>query len=1080
MTTSLQRLTRLFAQAALPCAAALVLAGCGGGGTGSNDGSAPADEGGRARALSVSDAGTALTPVGATATGAERADLGASAAIDHDENTRWSSAFADDQSLTLDFGQSVSITRVKIDWERAHATQYLLQVSNDGANWTTIKTVTDSQGGVEDWSGLAGQGRYLRMQGVKRSSDYGYSIFEIQSFTGASAPAPAPTPTPTPAPAPTPTPAPAPGPIDLTKPGVAIKPVTATSSALENNNMPATLTLDGDLATRWSSKAEDGAWIQFDFGAKTQVGEMLLQWENAYGKEYALQVSDDGQAWTQLRYVTNGKGGTEEFINLGMNARYIRLQGVARGTQYGYSLLEVSFKTPGSDNTLPVLATSPLKAPAGGTGLVPLPTTVDPLETLQFTLADGTLVTRFGVRGLARHGRERGEDWNEIGYGPNDTVDANGKPVDKGPGNFLTFVPNYFKNRTWGFEIVDNSRVAGVTRPTLKVNEYFQEDQLPGGVAWFRAFDRVGVTGYGWMNPGALQDQNIALCPSVPYPPNGRLANPSGIYNNGCSLTVDGYPGHGGLGADGFPNGTNVPGRALVAGDVIEVSPSFFSTTAGMAAKGDTGGLRYYAGEWTYVVGTGLRPWYGVQPRLMNAPLPPETLQGGTGSLSYDYADNGTFIFQQPHINVGMQDMQRFVEGRRLIHTNFFTGDHNEPGNDRYLPGVALQGPRFNQASCFACHVNNGRSPAPAAANQRLDTMSVRTAITDVNGQQRPDPRYGVAVQMNGRSAAGAPQDWGNSVSVAGFDTQTTKLADGTAVELRKPRVAFDGPVPQLYSLRAAQPLLGAGLLEAIPEADILARVHATPDEDGVKGQANYVFDPETGSVRLGRFGWKAAKFSLRHQAASALLQDMSVTNTVYPTRDCLAGPATCSAAAAQKGLSEADLQSISRYLELLAVPAQRSLASGFPKGVSPLIDLDVNPAQVAAGAKLFDAARCSSCHVTQMKTGPSHPLAELRSQTIKPYTDLLLHDMGPGLADNYTEGQAAGNLWRTSPLWGIGYTDRVMGTNGKVGYLHDGRARTLTEAVMWHAGEADKAKQRFAALSATDRAALLAFLGSL
>jgi len=1080
MTSSIPRFTRHRTLQASPCALALLLAACGGGQT-STDVNAAGDAG-RARPAAVSDTGIALTPVNATASGSERGDLSAAAAIDHDENTRWSSAFSDDQNLVLDYGKTVTINRVRIDWERAHATSYLLQVSTDGTNWATVKQVDASQGGVEDWSGLEGTGRYLRMQGVKRSTDYGYSIFEIQAFTGAdSAPAPAPSPAPAPAPSPAPAPAPTPAPpVDLSKPGVPVKPVTATSSALENAGMPAMLAIDGNTGTRWSSAQEDGAWIQFDFGQKTQVGALTLQWENAYGKEYALQTSDDGRTWTQLRYQGSGKGGTEQYINLGMNARYLRLQGVARGTQYGYSLLEVSFTTPGSDNTLPVLATSPVKFPGNGAGMVPLPTQADPVETLQFTLADGTLVTRFGVRGLARHGRERGEDWNEIGYGPNDTVDpATGKAVDKGPGNFLTFVPNYFKNRTWGFEIVDNSRVAGVTKPTLKVNEYFTEDQLPGGVAWFRAFDRPGVTGYGWMNPGQLQDQNVALCPPVPYPPNGRLAN-ANVYNNGCSLTVDGYPGHAGLGADGFPNGSNVPGRPLVVGDVIEVSPSFFSTPAGMAAKGDTGGLRYYAGEWTYVVGAGVRPWYGVQPRLMNAPLPAETLQGGLGSLSYDYADNGAFIFQQPFIDVGMQNMQRFVEGRRLIHTNFYTGDHNEPGNDRYLAGVGLQGPRFNQSSCFACHVSNGRSPAPAAANQRLDTMSVRTAVLDADGQQKPDPRYGVSVQMNGRSAGGAPQDWGNGVRVAGFDATTVKLADGTVVELRKPRLAFDGPVPQLFSLRAAQPLLGAGLLEAVNESDILARVRPTPDEDGVRGQANYVFDSETGSVRLGRFGWKASKYSLRHQAATALLQDMSVTSPVYPTRDCLAGPATCSAAKAERGLTEAELQTISRYLELLAVPAQRSLASGFPKGVAPLADLDVDPVKVAAGGKLFQNLRCTSCHVSEMKTGAGHPLAELRSQTIKPYTDLLLHDMGPGLADNYAEGLATGNLWRTSPLWGIGYTDRVMGTAGKVGYLHDGRARTLTEAVMWHGGEAAKASQRFAALSAADRAALLAFLGSL
>jgi len=259
-----------------------------------------------------------------------------------------------------------------------------------------------------------------------------------------------------------------------------------------------------------------------------------------------------------------------------------------------------------------------------------------------------------------------------------------------------------------------------------------------------------------------------------------------------------------------------------------------------------------------------------------------------------------------------------------------------------------------------------------------------------------------------------------------------------------------------------------------------LSRVKATPDADGIKGQANFVFDAETGAVRLGRFGWKAAKYSVRQQTASALLEDMSVTSPVYPSRECLAGPATCKSAKADKGIAEADLTAIARYLALVAVPAQRSLVSGFPKGVSPLPDLDVDPVKVAAGAKVFSSLNCQGCHVTEMKTGGGHEMDEVRNQTIKPYTDLLLHDMGPGLADNFAEGMAAGSQWRTSPLWGLGYVTRVMGTEGAVGYLHDGRARTLTEAVMWHAGEADRARQRFAVLSAADRQALMAFLNSL
>ncbi|MFZ6768523.1 di-heme oxidoredictase family protein [Undibacterium sp. Di26W] len=1011
---------------------------------------------------------TALTPVSASASSMERGDLSAAAAIDHNESTRWGSGFTDDQYLTLDFGKSETITRVHIEWENAHATQYLLQVSDNNADWVTIKSVDNSQGGTEDLSGLSGQGRYLRMKGIKRSTQYGYSIIEIQAFSG---PPAAPQPGTDPQ---------QPVQVDLSKPGVAVKPVTATSSAVENQGMSAAMAIDGKLNTRWGSTSEDGAWIQFDFGAKTPVGYMKLVWENAYGKEYALRVSDDGQTWSQLRYVSAGKGGTEEFFNLGANARYIRLQGVARATQYGYSLFEVEFKTPGSDNTLADATTSALKFPASGSGLAALPAAAEPLETLQFTLPDGTLVTRFGARGLARHGRERGEEWNEIGYGPNETVDAvTGLPVDKGPGNYLTFVAQYFKNRTWGFEILDNSRVAGVTKPTLTVNQYNTVDFLPGGVAFFRGFDRVGVTGYGWMNPGELVDRNVAICKPVPYPANGKLASADGV-NGACTLRVKDYPGHDDLDANGFPNGKNIPARPLVVGDVIEVSPSMFSTPDGMAAKGDSGGVRYYSAEWIYVVGSGLKPWYGVQPRLNSVPLPEETLSGGQGSVSYNYSDNGLFMFQQPHNNAGMQNIQRFVEGRRLVHTNFTTGDHNEPGNDRYLQAVGLQGPRFNQSACIACHVNNGRSVAPTATNQRLDSMSVRVAMLNAAGQQLPHPQYGSVVQMNAFSTSGVPQNWGTNVNVAGFETNTSKLADGTVVELRKPTLAFEGAVPAVYSLRAAQPMIGMGLLEAIPEADILARARTAPDADGVMGVANFVFEPETGAVRLGRFGWKASKATLRHQTAAALLADMGVTSAPYPNRSCTTDPAGCAAAAPQPGISEADLQSISRYLALVGVPAQRSIASGFPKGVAPLDEHRVDAQQVSAGAKLFQGMRCAACHTAEMKTGSGHLFAELRNQTIRPYTDLLLHDMGAGLADKLVEGQAQGNMWRTSPLWGIGYTDKVMGNSSKVGYLHDGRARNLTEAIMWHGGEADRARQRFQNLSKTDREAVLAFLKSL
>ncbi len=870
---------------------------------------------------------------------------------------------------------------------------------------------------------------------------------------------------------------------DAGQPSQRLQPVAASSSRTENAGLSAAMAIDGSMSTRWASAFEDGAWIQFDFGRPTAIGSMKLFWEAAHGKAYTLQASDDGQNWTPLRHVLQGRGGVESFLNLGVQARYLRLQGVARATQYGYSLFEVEFRTPGSDNTQVELAGSPLPVPEGSAAVQPLPAR-ELQEVLQFSLPDGRLVTRFGARAMGRHGRERGEDWNEIGYGPNETVDPlTGLPVDKGPGAYLNFVPQYFRNRSWGFEIIDDSRVPGVTHPTLIVNQYPQVDFLPGGVAFFRAFDRPGVTGYGWMNPGELVDPQVQICAPQPYPANGLLVSANGI-NGACTLRIRQYPGHAELGADGFPNGRTVAARALRRGDGIEVAPSMFTTRAALDAIGDSGGVRYYSGEWVYVVGSGLAPWYGVQPRLNSVPLPAVTLSGGAGSVSYNYSDNGREMFMQPHNHTGMQNLQRFLEGRRLIHTDFGNGQHSEAGNDAYAPAVGLQGQRFNQSACVACHVNNGRSPAPATLNQRLDRMSLRAASLDAKGRQLPHPRYGQAVQMNARSTGGEVQDWGNTVRLTGFDTHGVKLADGTVVELRRPRLGFDGPQPAAHSLRAAQPLIGVGLLEAVPEAQILALARSTPDADGVRGQPNRVFDPETGEVRLGRFGWKAGKATLRHQTAAALLQDMAVSSPLYPARACHHGPAACKSATAERGVSEAELDAIAQYLALLAVPAQRSLASGFPQGVAPLDEHRVDPQQVAAGARQFEALRCAACHAAELRTGDGHRFAELRGQTIRPYTNLLLHDMGEGLADDYAEGQASGRLWRTAPLWGIGYTEKVMaqGVAGgsQIGYLHDGRARNLTEAILWHGGEAEASRQRFTQLGKADRDALLAFLRSL
>jgi len=322
-------------------------------------------------------------------------------------------------------------------------------------------------------------------------------------------------------------------------------------------------------------------------------------------------------------------------------------------------------------------------------------------------------------------------------------------------------------------------------------------------------------------------------------------------------------------------------------------------------------------------------------------------------------------------------------------------------------------------------------------------------------------------------------------------------MVSGETVVLQKPVYQFSGPAPAQYSVRQAPQVIGVGLLEAIDESTILQ--NAQP-HNGVNGVPNWVVDPETGKKHLGRFGWKASKASLREQTANAFLLDMGVTSPIFPTPSCqknMQSVACKGATQSPSGVSEDDLERITHYLELIGVPAQRNHTSGFAPGLRVSPEHKIDPSRIASGSQLFVQSGCSSCHVTQMKTGNTHSFAELRNQVIHPYTDLLLHDMGPDLADTLTEGAALPSMWRTSPLWGIGslpYIQETAAINAgpdlphdplslpisNARYLHDGRARTLTEAILWHDGEAKASRLQFEGLTLTQRNDLLLFLGSL
>lgn len=290
---------------------------------------------------------------------------------------------------------------------------------------------------------------------------------------------------------------------------------------------------------------------------------------------------------------------------------------------------------------------------------------------------------------------------------------------------------------------------------------------------------------------------------------------------------------------------------------------------------------------------------------------------------------------------------------------------------------------------------------------------------------------------------------------ITSFTSINGQYADGTSYSLQKPNYTFQGDAPAYFSVRLAPPLVGLGLLEALSENTIIAL--ADPDDanqDGISGRIQTVLDPETGHSRLGRFTSKGGKARLSHQIAAALNTDMGVATAIFPMLD---GETTGGA----PELADAALDMMTRYVALLGVSARRDLTN----------------AQSLHGEQLFSSAQCVKCHTPNLTTSPYHPMTELRSQTIHPYTDLLLHDMGSGLADNMGELDAAGSEWRTPPLWSIGLT---AGVSGGEAYLHDGRARTLEEAILWHGGEADGAKEAFRTMSAADRVALIKFLKSL
>lgn len=408
--------------------------------------------------------------------------------------------------------------------------------------------------------------------------------------------------------------------------------------------------------------------------------------------------------------------------------------------------------------------------------------------------------------------------------------------------------------------------------------------------------------------------------------------------------------------------------------------------------------------------------------------------------------------FAMPAANLTAEQLDMHLAGDVAFEATFVSSPSPKNGG---------LGPVFNNNSCNSCHPSDGRATVPEDVNQ-MSGFFLRVSIPGENEHGGPLAVPGFGTQLQHQALYGVMPEARLSRT---YDYKEVQLADGTIVTLQVPTYGIvnpytDMPDNVMISPRIGMPVFGLGLLEAIPEEDILALEDPDDiDEDGISGKANYVWDPESETKMLGRFGWKGGAPTVLAQSAGAYSADMGLTTYLHPVPASY-GQTNGDTTITEVEVATSELEKVTFYCQTLGVPAARN----------------TNNEQVVKGRKIFEKINCTGCHTASFTTGSAF-ISELSNQEIYPYTDMLLHDMGEDLADNRPEFLANGREWKTRPLWGIGLTAL---TSGDTHLLHDGRARNITEAIIWHGGEAKQSRNDFIALSTSDREAILAFLNSL
>lgn len=400
-------------------------------------------------------------------------------------------------------------------------------------------------------------------------------------------------------------------------------------------------------------------------------------------------------------------------------------------------------------------------------------------------------------------------------------------------------------------------------------------------------------------------------------------------------------------------------------------------------------------------------------------------------------------VFEAVAPNLSPDEKTRHFKGDSAFETIF------QPPPAKLNAGLGTQ---FNHTACASCHVRNGRGAPEFQPAGEGSAMLVRVSLDGRDSLTGgPVPFAELGEQLQDHAVSGVEPEAKVTLE---WQYEAGAYADGTPYELRRPkfdiRVAGGAPLPPhvMTSPRIAPAVFGLGLLEAVSDSTLYA--WSDPDDadrDGISGRVNVVWDIESSQPRVGRFGWKANTPSLLQQAAGAYAADMGVSNRLHPDPD------------GTQDLDNDTLALTTFYTQTLAVPVRAALSE-----------------RGKLGSRLFVETGCGDCHRSQLQTG-DHPIVALSDQMIAPYTDLLLHDLGEKLADHRPDFEATGREWRTAPLWGTGLVEAALGEGA---YLHDGRARTVEEAILWHGGEAETAKLAFERLSRDDRESLVEFLKAL